>query len=46
MIEEYGGVAQFARLIVKSGVNAFLAAEKALQEMPWTRIWEKTTVTL
>jgi aldehyde dehydrogenase (NAD+) len=37
MIEEYGGVAQFARLIVQSGVNAFTAAEKALQEMP--RCW-------
>src|SRR6202047_1312554 len=46
MIEEYGGVAQFARLIVQSGVNAFPAAEKALQEMPWTRSWDKTTVTL
>jgi len=46
MIEEYGGVAQFARLIVQSGVNAFTAAEKALQEMPWTRRWDKTTVTL
>src|SRR5271163_763824 len=46
MIEEYGGVAQFARLIVQSGVNAFLAAEKALQEMPWTHSWDKTTVTL
>src|ERR1700750_3282058 len=30
MIEEYGGVAQFSRLIVESGVNAFAAAEKAL----------------
>ena len=46
MIEEYGGVAQFARLIVQSGVNAFQAAEQALQELPWTRRWEKTTVTL
>jgi aldehyde dehydrogenase (NAD+) len=46
MIEEYGGVAQFARLIVESGVNAFLAAEKALQELPLARSWEKTTVTL
>ena len=34
MIEEYGGVARFARLIVESGVNAFGAAEKALQELP------------
>ncbi|HET9831089.1 MAG TPA: aldehyde dehydrogenase family protein, partial [Vicinamibacterales bacterium] len=46
MIEEYGGVAQFARLIVESGVNAFLAAEHALEELPWTRRWDKTTVTL
>ena len=46
MIEEYGGVAQFAALIVRSGVNAFLAAEKALQELPLTRSWDKTTVTL
>ncbi len=46
MIEEYGGVAQFAGLIVQSGVNAFAAAERALQEMPWTRRWDKTTVTL
>jgi len=46
MVEEYGGVVQFAGLIVQSGVNAFLAAEKALQEMPWTRSWDKTTVTL
>jgi aldehyde dehydrogenase (NAD+) len=46
MVEEYGGVAQFARLIVESGVNAFLAAEQALQRMPLTRSWDKTTVTL
>jgi aldehyde dehydrogenase (NAD+) len=46
MIEEYGGVARFAGLIVQSGVNAFRAAEQALQEMPWTRRWDKTTVTL
>ena len=46
MIEEYGGVAQFAGLIVESGVNAFLAAEKALQEIPLTRSWDKTTVFL
>jgi aldehyde dehydrogenase (NAD+) len=46
MIEEYGGVAQFAGLIVKSGVNAFAAAEQALEEIPWTRSWNKTTVTL
>jgi len=46
MVEEYGGVVQFAGLIVQSGVNAFLAAEQALREMPWTRRWDKTTVTL
>jgi aldehyde dehydrogenase (NAD+) len=46
MVEEYGGVVQFAGLIVQSGVNSFLAAEKALQELPLTRSWGKTTVTL
>ncbi|HEV2495012.1 MAG TPA: aldehyde dehydrogenase family protein [Terriglobia bacterium] len=46
MIEEYGGVAQFARLIVESGVNAFAAAEKGLQKLPLTQSWGKTTVTL
>src|SRR5216684_2962144 len=46
MVEEYGGVVQFAGPIVQSGVNAFLAAEKALEEMPLTRSWDKTTVTL
>jgi aldehyde dehydrogenase (NAD+) len=46
MIEEYGGVAQFARLIVESGVNAFAAAEKGLQELPLKQTWGKTTVTL
>ena len=46
MVEEYGGVVQFAGLIVQSGVNAFLAAEQAFHEIPWTRHWDKTTVTL
>src|SRR5579864_7761971 len=46
MVEEYGGVIQFARPIVESGVNAFLASEKALQDLPLTRSWGKTTVTL
>jgi aldehyde dehydrogenase (NAD+) len=46
MIEEYGGVVQFARPIVESGINAFLAADEALQEMEFTRSWGKTTVTL
>jgi aldehyde dehydrogenase (NAD+) len=46
MIEEYGGVVQFAGIIVQTGVSAFLAAEQALQELPLTRKWGKTTVTL
>jgi aldehyde dehydrogenase (NAD+) len=46
MVEEYGGVARFARLIVESGVNAFAAAEKGLQELPLRQSWGKTTVTL
>ena len=46
MVEEYGGVVRFARPIVKSGVNAFAAAEKALREIQWVRSWDKTTVTL
>ena len=46
MVEEYGGVVRFARLIVESGANAFPAAEQALQELPMTRSWGKTTVTL
>jgi len=46
MVEEYGGVIQFARPIVESGINAFLASEKALQEMELIRSWGKTTVTM
>ncbi|HEY7057086.1 MAG TPA: aldehyde dehydrogenase family protein [Vicinamibacterales bacterium] len=46
MVEEYGGVVQFARPIVESGANAFLASEKALEELPMTQRWGKTTVTL
>jgi aldehyde dehydrogenase (NAD+) len=46
MVEEYGGVVQFARPIVESAVNAFAAAEKALPEIQWTRSWDKTTVAL
>jgi hypothetical protein len=29
---------------VESGVNAFAAAEKALDEIPWKRQWGKTTL--
>jgi aldehyde dehydrogenase (NAD+) len=46
MVEEYGGVVQFAAPIVQAGASAFLAAEKALQELPLVRSWGKTTVTL
>ena len=46
MVEEYGGVVQFAGLIVQSGVTALQAAGQALREMPLTRSWGKTTVTL
>jgi aldehyde dehydrogenase (NAD+) len=46
MVEEYCGVVTFARLLVQSGVDSFLAADKALQDMDLTRSWGKTTVTL
>jgi aldehyde dehydrogenase (NAD+) len=46
MVEEYGGVVQFARPIVQSGAAAFLASAKSLEELPWTKRWGKTTVTL
>ena len=46
MVEEYGGIIQFAGLLVQSGIDAFLASEKGLQELPLTRSWGKTTVTL
>src|SRR5580704_15117985 len=46
MVEEYGGVVQFAGPIVQAGADVFLAAERALDELPLTRSWGKTTVTL
>jgi aldehyde dehydrogenase (NAD+) len=46
MVEEYGGTARFSQLIIEASANVFLAAEKALQEVPLTRSWGKTTVTL
>ena len=46
MVTEYSGVVQFAGLLVQSGIGAFQAAEQALQEMPLSRKWGKTTVTL
>jgi aldehyde dehydrogenase (NAD+) len=46
MVEEYGGVVRFSRTITESGVNAFKAAENALDEIEWTRSWGGTMVTL
>ena len=46
MVEEYGGVVQFAGPIVQAGADLFLATEKALHELPLTRSWGKTTVTM
>src|SRR5258708_8407451 len=40
MVEEYGGVVQLARPIVETGIKAFLAAEKGLQELPLSDKWE------
>jgi len=46
MVEEYGGTAVFSRIMMEAAANVFLSAEKALQELPLTRSWGKTTVTL
>jgi aldehyde dehydrogenase (NAD+) len=46
MVEEYGGVVQFAAPIVQAGADMFLAAKKALHELPLTRSWGKTTVNM
>jgi aldehyde dehydrogenase (NAD+) len=46
MVQEYGGVRQFSEIIVQTGIDAFLAADKALQEIALTRAWGHTTVSL
>src|SRR5246500_1184416 len=46
MVEEYGGTIAFSRILMDGAANVFLSAEKALQELPLTRSWGKTTVTL
>jgi aldehyde dehydrogenase (NAD+) len=46
MVEEYGGTVMFSKLMMEAAANVFLSAEKALQELPLTRNWNKTTVTL
>jgi aldehyde dehydrogenase (NAD+) len=38
MVEEYRGVVRFAGPVIESGINAFLASEKALQEMELIRV--------
>jgi aldehyde dehydrogenase (NAD+) len=46
MVEEYGGVRTFSKQIVESGAAVFLSAGKALEELPLSRSWGTTTVTL
>jgi aldehyde dehydrogenase (NAD+) len=46
MVEEYGGVLRFVAPIVQAGAEVFLSAERALCEMPLTRSWGNTMVTL
>jgi aldehyde dehydrogenase (NAD+) len=46
MVEEYGGPVMFSRLMMEAAANVFLSAETALQGLPLTRSWNKTTVTL
>jgi aldehyde dehydrogenase (NAD+) len=46
MVEEYGGVARFSRMIVETGVAAIKAAEEAIPKFEWTRRWRGATVTL
>src|ERR1700751_5454757 len=46
MVEEYGGTTGFSGMLMEAAANVFLSAEKALQELPLTWSWGKTTVTL
>ena len=46
MVEEYGGVVQFAEILMRAGANVFLEAAKALEELALVRTWGATTVTL
>ena len=46
MVEEYGGVHRFSNLIVQMAADSFFQAEKALQELPLVRTWNKTSVSL
>src|SRR6202012_3457532 len=44
MVEEYGGTIAFSRILMGGAANVFRSAEKAVQELPLTRSWGKTTV--
>lgn len=46
MVEEYGAPAVFCRAMMEAAANIFLSAEKALHDLPLTRSWGRTTVTL
>src|SRR5579863_1052825 len=46
MVEEYGTPTMFCRSMMEAAANVFLSAEKALDELPLTRTWGKTRVTL
>jgi aldehyde dehydrogenase (NAD+) len=46
MVEEYGGVVQFARPIVQAGANVFTEAARALQQLELTRNLGRTSVTM
>ena len=46
MVEEYRGVHRFSNLIVQMAADSFFQAEKALQELPLVRTWNKTSVSL
>jgi aldehyde dehydrogenase (NAD+) len=46
MVEEYGGTVQFSQVMVQMAAASFVQVEKALLELPLTRTWNKTTVSL
>ena len=45
MVDEFGGVVQFAGPLMRGAATSFLEAEKALMELPLDRSWGGTTVT-
>ena len=46
MVEEYGGTAQFSRLMMQTAAETFRNVEKSLEQLPLVRSWGKTTVSL